>query len=32
MRRVATTLGILLIVAYFAAPVFGYRGDCWGGW
>jgi len=32
MKRVAATLGILLMVAFFAAPVFGYRGDRWGGW
>ena len=32
MKRVAATLGILLMVAFFAAPVFGCRGDRSGGW
>jgi len=32
MKRVAAILGILLMVTFLAAPVFGYRGDRWGGW
>jgi Spy/CpxP family protein refolding chaperone len=31
MRKLATTLGILLLVGVLAAPVFAYRGG-WGGW
>lgn len=32
MKRVAATVGILLLVALLAAPVFGYRGGPSGGW
>jgi hypothetical protein len=31
MKKLATTLGILILVAVLAAPVFAYRGG-WGGW
>ena len=31
MKKLATTLGILLLVGVLAAPVFAYRGS-WGGW
>jgi Spy/CpxP family protein refolding chaperone len=31
MKKLATTLGILLLVGVLAAPVFAYRGG-WGGW
>lgn len=31
MKRLAATLGILLLVGVLAAPVFAYRGG-WGGW
>ena len=31
MKKLATTLGILLLIGVLAAPVFAYRGS-WGGW
>jgi Spy/CpxP family protein refolding chaperone len=31
MKKLVTTLGILLVVGFLAAPVFAYRGG-WGGW
>ena len=31
MKKLATTLGILLLVGVLVAPVFAYRGS-WGGW
>jgi len=31
MKKLATTLGILILMAVLAAPVFAYRGG-WGGW
>jgi hypothetical protein len=32
MKRVAATVGIVLLVTFLAAPVFGYRGDRCGDW